>query len=289
MKWTALVCLSLSLFATDRFQIERGDGTTLVGYYDTPETGPFSIAFILPNSQKETSRRVHDSLKGHLLELYQCPVTLEKKGITEDNIDEKEYTSSLSLQQRLDDHRLALKRLQEGLIPGWDGKIVIVGQGDGGRIGAALAAQTEKVSALILIAAGGAWSPQEEALHSFRRGMASDGYSPQYIHSFLAQAKQEFAQALKTPKPDHKAFGYTYKYWESLLKTNFMNDLSQLKCPIYSVHGDQDSRVPIESVEAMAKHFKDKLTLRRKEKAGREILQDREVYEDAFTWLQTQL
>ena len=275
---------ALSLFATDRFEVDRGDGSKIVGFIDKPESESFAITLIIPGSQKETALRTHDSLKSDLGAIGECALTLEKQGIAGDQIDDKEFTRFLSLDERLNDHLLILKNLKT-LIPNWNGKISILGQGDGGRIGAKLAAKTENVAALILIASGGGWPPLEEALYSFRSEMADKGFSPQYIQGFIVGAKQEFAQALETPKAEQKAFGYSYKYWESLLKTNLLSDLVQLECPIYSVNGVNDDRVPIESVDAMAKYLKDKITLKRKEKQGREIIQDRKVYAEAISCL----
>jgi hypothetical protein len=286
MKCLFILLISGSLLATERFELERADGSKLIGYWDAPKQIPFSITLIVPGSQKESSRRIHDSLKDDVTHIGQCALTLEKRGINEDQVDEKEFNRALSLEQRLEDHFLLLKELQKGLISDWDGKISLIGQGDGGRIGAAFAAKSDQVTALVLVASGGGWPPMEEALYSFRSDLIGQGYSPQYIHGFLTQAKQAFAQALKAPKPEHKAFGYTHKYWSSLLKTNLFNDLSSLTCPIYSINGAQDDRVPIESVDAMAKQLKGKITLNRKEDAGREILQDHEIYEEAISWLQ---
>jgi hypothetical protein len=278
---------ALSVFATDKFEFDRGDGSKIIGFVDKPETASFSITLIIPGSQKETVLRTHDSLKSDLGAIQECVLTLEKQGIVGDQIDEKEFSRFLSIDERLNDHLLILKNLKS-LIPDWDGKISILGQGDGGRIGAKLATQIENVEALILIASGGGWPPLEEALYSFRSEMADKGFSPQYIHGFIVGAKQEFLQALETPKAEQKAFGYSYKYWKSLLKTNLLSDLALLKCPIYSVNGVNDDRVPIESVDAMAKQLKDKLTLKRKEKMGREIILDRKIYSEAISWLANQ-
>lgn len=263
--------------------MSREDGSLLIGYFDKPDCDSFPITLIIPGSQKETSRRLHDSLKEALLAINQCPVTLEKRGISEDRIYEKEFNRFLTHEDRLED---CLTFLHKGQISGWDGSMVIMGQGDGGRIGASLATQTPHTKALILIAAGGAWSPQDEALYSFRTEMADEGYTPQYIHGFLTQAKQEFAQALKNPKPEAKAFGYSHRYWASLLKTNLIQDLSKLTCPIYSVNGVKDERVPIESVDCLAKNLK--LTLIRKEDRGREIIQNKQIYDEAISWLEIQ-
>jgi hypothetical protein len=279
----ALLC-TLPLFASHPFEVERGDGSKIIGYIDKPEAESFSITLIIPGSQKETALRTHDSLKDELVGIGHCALTLEKQGVTAEQIDEKEFIRFLSLDERLGDHLLILKKLKS-LVPGWDGNISILGQGDGGRIGARLATQTENVAALILIASGGGWTPLDEALYSFRSEMADGGFSPQYIHGFIVAARQEFAQAIEAPKTDQKAFGYSYKYWASVLKTNLLSDLVLLKCPIYSVNGVKDNRVPIESVDAMSKHLNNRLTLKRKEKAGREIIQDHKVYAEAISWL----
>ncbi len=275
-----------SIFGTDSFEIDRGDGIKIRGYLDKPEKSPFSITLIIPGSQKETSLRTHDALKTELTEIGQCALTLEKQGIQGDQIDEKQFQKFLTIDDRVEDHLQLLQKLTTGLISGWDGKLSIIGQGDGGRIGAKLATKADHISALVLVASAGGWPPLEEALYSFRSEMVDDGYSPQYIQGFLVQAKQVFAQALKTPKTEEKAFGYTYKYWNSLLKNTFLNDLTLLKCPIYSVNGDRDDRVPMESVEAMAKHCKKNLKLVKKEEAGREIIRDPKTYQEAIAWLE---
>lgn len=284
----ALFCLltSLHLLATDSIEIDKEKGLKIVGYLDKPETHSFSMTLIIPGSQKESTLRTHDSLKGDLLGMGNCVLTLEKQGIRGEQIDDLQFNSFLSFDERIQDHLQMLKNLKT-LLPDWDGKISILGQGDGGRIGAKLATKIEHVTALILIASGGGWPPLEEALYAFRSEMADGGYSPQYIHGFIVGARQEFAAALETPKIDRKAFGYTYKYWASLLKTNLLSDLLLLKCPIYSVNGVKDDRIPIESVEAMAKYLKDRLTLKRQENAGREIIQDGKIYADAISWLGT--
>lgn len=264
--------------------MDREDGTKLVAYIDKPEKTSFPILFVIAGSQKESALRFHEAIREDLLEKGFCPVSLEKRGVSSENVDEQEFNQRLSIHERLADHLLFNKNLKT-LLPGWNGKVAILGQGDGGRLGAHFATHLSSIDAIVLIASGGGWTPMDEALYAFRSEMADDGYSPQYIHGFLVQAKQEFAKARQTPKSDLKAFGYTYKYWESLLKTNLTLDLVNLKCPIYSINGSIDDRVPIESVEQLAKHLQDRMILIRKERAGREIIQDQNVYKQAVSWL----
>ncbi|MBX7065834.1 MAG: hypothetical protein K1X28_01255 [Parachlamydiales bacterium] len=285
MKWAIFTLFfSCSLFSTDQLSVDREDGSNLIVYFDKADKESFPILFLIPGSQKESSLRLHESLRHEIISQGICPISLEKRGVAPDSIDEKEFLQHLTIHDRVADHLLIQKKLKE-LVPGWNGKVVILGQGDGGRIGAQLAAQISSVEAIALIASGGGWNPMDETLFSFRSEMADDGFSPQYIHGFLVQARREFAAAKETPKADKKAFGYTYKYWESLLKTNLAHDLSLLKCPIYSFNGENDDRVPIESVEQLAQTLEDRMMLIRKEKAGREIIQDPKIYKEAISWL----
>lgn len=281
MKWAILLCLP-SLFATQQLTVDREDGTQVIAYVDKPAKESFPILFLIPGSQRETTLRLHESLKKEIAAEGFCPITLEKRGAVPD--DEKEFLQYLTIDDRVADHLLVQKKLKE-LVPEWNGKTAILGQGDGGRIGAQLASHFESIEAIALIASGGGWAPISELLYSFRSEMADDGFSPQYIHGFLVQARREFANAEESPKPDKKAFGYTYKYWGSLLKNNLARDLSSLKCPIYSINGENDDRIPIESVEQLAQFLEDRMVLIRKEKAGREILQDPKIYKEAIARL----
>ena len=286
MKWLLFsLFISAPLFSTEQIVSQRDDGSEIIAYLDRPKKGEkFPVALLIAGSQKETSLRLHDSLKDDVTARGFCPITLEKRGVHSNAIDESEFIAALYFESILQDHLDFYKKLKT-LLPCWNGKIVILGQGDGGRVGAHLATHIDSVDAIVLVAAGGGWSPIDETLYSFRSEMADDGFSPSYIHGFLVQAKQEFAQAIKTPKIEHQAFGYTYKYWASLLKTNLARDLSMLTCPIYSINGVQDNRVPIESVDQLAKHLEDRMILIRKEKAGRELLQDHKTYQEAISWL----
>jgi hypothetical protein len=268
-----------ALNSTERLEFERGDQSQCEAYYDLPEGNSFPLVLMIPGSQQESSLVTHNALKNDILAKGKAFLSLEKRGVG----DEKEFIAHLSLDERVQDHLLLIKKLQAGAISQWNGKLVILGQGDGGRIGASLAAQIDNVAQLILIGSGGAWPPLQEALHSFRSEMADGGYSPQYIQGFMVQARQQFREALKSPTPERKAFGYSYKYWGSLLKMDLLESLSKLKCPIYTMNGELDERVPIESVEALAKCMD--ITVKRKAKMGREILKDPNTYKEALSWL----
>jgi len=272
-------------------EIQRESGTPLIGYFDAPEATTFPIAILLQGSQIESSRRIHDSLKNGLEEIGMGVVTLEKQGIRGiDGVDDAEYNRCNSLTSRLEDHLLLLTHLKK--ISGWNGKLALIGQGDGGRIGSEMAAQNQdKVLALVLIASGGAWPAKDEILVSFRSEMSASGFSPGYIHSFIVQAKEQFENAKSTPLSKHQCFGFSYKYWDSLMKTDLPGNLMKISCPVYYVHGDKDDRIPKASVDSLIKglrEMKKNVTVQRKE-MGREIIRDPKTYEDAISWLKTQI
>ncbi|HSX26149.1 MAG TPA: alpha/beta hydrolase [Chlamydiales bacterium] len=269
MKVIPLLIALSTLFATERF--ESGP---LVGYSDLPKHQVFSIAILLQGAQRESARGLHEALKGEILPLHMGVVTLEKGKETEPL-------------QRIEDHLLLFSQLKK-LFPGWNGKLALIGQGEGGRVAAALAAKQNDLLALILISAGGGWNPRDELLISFKNEMAASGFSPQYIHSFLVQARAQFENATLKPSSKHDCFGFSYKYWDALMKSDLIGDLSKLNCPIYYMHGDLDDRIPIESVNFLVKAMKEKpnLTVHRYPKAGREIIQDPDTYHKALAWLQ---
>lgn len=286
LKTTLLTTLlvAANLLSTERFELERGDGSHLVGYVDAPKSKSFALVLFIQGAQEESVQRLHESLKSSFQEIGLGLATLEKRGISRpEEIDRKEYYRSHSLKERRDDCLLFLNRKK---VEGWNGKIILIGQGEGGRIGAELAAARDPVIGLVLIAAGGGWPPAEELLASFRTEMAQSGFSPKYIQSFLVQAREQLANALKKPEHDREAFGFSYKYWESVMKTDLTASLSQTHCPIYYLHGDKDDRIPLESVHALQEKLKEhpQFTVKHYD-AGREITQDPNTYKDIISWI----
>ncbi len=277
--------MATAAFSTETREYTREDGSVVTAYFDAPKNEAYPIALVIQGAQVESASRLHNFIKKSLLDLSYGVLTLEKKGIKGDAINDKEYARSHSLQLRLEDHLLALEELKTQ--KGWNGQLALIGQGEGGKIAASLAHKAP-AAALALISAGGAWPQPHETLASFRAEMAQEQYSPLYIHNFIVQAKGQFENARQNPSPDLEAFGFSYRYWDSLMEMNLLNDLLQTKCPIFYVHGDQDDRIPCESVDALQESLKDKkdLTIIRKEEAGHEILADPEIYEEIATWLE---
>ncbi len=276
--------LSLSLCAAERLELKRPDGSTLIAYLALPPaTKECPLLVVVQGAQSESVRLLVDKLKENAT---WGILAIEKRGVSE-TIDAEEFARHHCLEERFQDHQLLLRKLKEGFIPSWNKKWALLGQGEGGKIGAALAARAPDLSALILLAPGGGWDPSKELLQSFRKELISESFTPHYIHSFLGQAKQLLESAQEDPAWDKECFGFTHLYWASLLKADLAQDLMTAQCPIYYVHGDLDDRIPLSSVEALVQKLKTKpqFTCQRKEGMGREVIRDPQIYQEAFDWL----
>ncbi len=286
MRILFLLCLQISLCAAERLEVKRPDGSPLTVYFTMPsKEAPLLI--VLQGAQSESVAPLIEKLKGNGT---WGILALEKRGVSE-TIDPEEFARHHCLEERFQDHQLLLRKLKEGLIPSWNKKWALLGQGEGGKIAAALAARSPDLSALILLAPGGGWDPAKELFQSFRQDLIRESFTPHYIHSFLGQAKQLLEDAQENPVWDKECFGFTHLYWASLLKAELTSDLMTTPCPIYYVHGDLDDRIPLGSVEVLVQKLKTnpKFTCQRKEGMGREVIRDPQIYQEAFDWLKGKL
>lgn len=284
-----LICLLLAaaLMATERFDVQRPDGSRLVAYIDMPDQESFPIAIVLQGSQATSVLPQHEELREPLLSRGFAIATLEKKGIAgPGEIHQKEYDESNSLDQRIDDHLLLISKLRKRA--GWNHKLAIIGLSEGGEVGGAVAARTPETMAVLLFCSGGGWPRMEELLWSFRKQLVGEKCSAHSIQAALVQSKDEFYKALENPSPTLRALGFSYKYWSATLRHHLMDDLSKLHCPIYYVQGVQDNRIPVASADYLVKALKDKpdLVYRRIEHLGHDPRQDPQVFDDALSWLE---
>lgn len=287
MRFWVFVCSALSLFASERLEFKRSDGSLLVAHFDAPETAKtHPLLLVVQGAQRESALRFQNSLKESAQPGWGL-LSIEKRGIE----DDEEYRRHQSLEERFQDHALVLRKLKEGAIPSWNGKWAVVGQGEGGKVAAALAARYKDLSALIVVSAGGIWDVATELLQSFRQEMVLENFTPHYIQSFLVLAKGQLEAAQEDPTWEKECFGFSHLYWASLLKARLAEDLGGTQCPIYYIHGDQDDRIPTASVDALIKQLKDKpgFSYRRSADMGREISRSQETYKDALGWLKGKL
>lgn len=245
---------------TEKFQFTRPDGSTLVGYYSPPydATKPFPVGLIIHGSQCESISVWHEDFRSLVIDFGAALITIEKQGIySPTEIDLYEYDMTNCLDHRLEDHLLLIQKLREGLIPGWNGRIIMIGGSEGGRIAAALSAQTPEIKATVLFTSGGGLNSVEELQIAFTKYLKSRGESDEEIAETLMFLDHQISEMLTDPTPGKIFLSYTYKWWASHLSRNVINDLINIDHPIFYAHGTHDTVVPIESAEKVVEIFQE--------------------------------
>lgn len=283
MRYFLWIGWAFSVCALEKLEFKRPDGSLLVAYLETPTEKSYPLLFLVQGAQAETVRNLQKNLS------VQNPwglIALEKRDLG----DPEKYPQHHCLKERFEDHALVLTELKKGRLPAWNGKWAALGQGDGGKIAAALAAENPDISALILVAAGGAWEPEREVVESFRKELVEQSFTPYYIHSFLDLVKRQLKSAQDTPVWDQETFGFTHLYWASWLSSNLPGYLAKCHCPIYYAYGEGDDRVPLASAQALLEQMKDRPQFTAlSQPKGREIIKDPKTYDAALKWLQGKL
>lgn len=245
---------------TEKFQFTRPDGSTLVGYYSPPydTTKPFPVGLIIHGSQCESISVWHEDFRSLVIDFGAALITIEKQGIySPTEIDLYEYDMTNCLDHRLEDHLLLIEKLREGLIPGWNGRIIMIGGSEGGRIAAAISAQTPEIKATVLFTSGGGLNSVEELQIAFTKYLKSRGESDEEIAETLMFLDHQIIEMLTDPTPGKIFLSYTYKWWASHLSRHVINDLINIDHPIFYAHGTHDTVVPIESAEKVVEIFQE--------------------------------
>lgn len=268
MKLRLLTLLILFLFPSlisyagtiEKFQTSRLDGSILTGYITCPENREnFPIAIIAHGSQCESIWAWHEDFNAIALQLGAALVTLEKQGIYSSNeIDEIEYDQTNTIQHRLEDHLFFIEKLRAGeIIPQWNGRLIMIGGSEGGRVAAAVSARTPEVKATALFTCGGGLTSIDELTIAFTKYMQSHNETEQEIAETLELLDLQVHAMLTNPTSEKKFMDYTYKWWVSHFNRHPINDFIQIQHPLFYAHGTDDAVVPIESADKLAEHLKE--------------------------------
>lgn len=247
----------LTASQTQHIQLRRPDGSFLKGYFTPPMEENFPIALMIQGAPCNSISKFHEDFKEKITAMGMGLLSLEKRGVTAQAIDQEEYNRFNCMENRIADHLLGIQNLREGFIPGWTGQLIIMGGSEGGMIGGTLAARIPETTALLLFSTGGGWKRRIEMRWALQRHLEKEGVSQKDIKRYLAWIEHKFDEMLFDPSPKKQFLGYTYKWWASHLKFNRLpEDLLSLQCPIYYVHGTEDELIPIESADYLAEQFK---------------------------------
>ena len=262
LSFILLVFLPVLSFADtiEKFELNRPDGSVLTGYYSPPynKTKPFPIAIIIHGSQCESISVWHEDFKSLVVDFGAALITIEKQGIySPTNVDLYEYDLTNDFEHRLVDHLFLIDKLREGLIPGWNGRMIMIGGSEGGRIAAALSAQTPEVKGTILFTSGGGYNSIEELRIAFIKYLKSHGELDDEIEETLLFLDNQICDMISDPTPGKHFMSYTYKWWAAHLTRDVIGDLIKIDHPIYYAHGTADTVVPIESADKVIEIFEE--------------------------------
>ena len=150
--------LGLNLFAaSEQFSLTREDGSTLYGYLDVPENEEsFPLVVFLDGSYETTVKVNHDALSSRFLPQQIGVISLEKRGITQEGINKKEFYKYDCFEGRLKDYSLLLSFIKEKNIERHDGRCILLGGSEGGLIVPKLNTDfTDMTTGTVLVGSGG--------------------------------------------------------------------------------------------------------------------------------------
>jgi predicted esterase len=244
---------------TEKFQIKRTDDSMLTGYITLPDNrDSFPVAFIIHGSQCESIWLWHKDFNMVSVDFGAALVTLEKQGIySPEEIDLFEYDQTNTFDHRVEDHLLCIQKLREGeIIPQWNGRLLIIGGSEGGRVAISLSTQVPEIKATALYTCGGGLPTEEELKIAFLKFMISFGESDKEIAHIMLLLDEKIHEMIANPSSEKYFLTCTYKWWSSHLSRHFLEELIQINHPIFYAHGTADQIIPIESADKVAETFR---------------------------------
>jgi pimeloyl-ACP methyl ester carboxylesterase len=216
-------------------------------------------------------------------------VLVERRGVMPDRpVDEQVFHESSGKSTRVADHLAVIRHFLTDAAAGQ--VVVLMGESEGGEVAAAVALAEPRVTQLILIGCGGAWTQAQEFEHFLAKGGT-------YLDvNSIADLHARFDDIRANPDAMTMWAGHPYRRWSSYLWDSPADDVLALDIPIFLAQGDADSSVPVESARALAQAFIEsgKANLRYLEYAGvdhsmRELATGRSVLPrleiDVLRWL----
>lgn len=297
LKYIFAACLFLpsvgSAIEEQHLYLLREDGSELRGYIVTPEIASFPIALLIQGSQCESAAQMHRDYQESAIRFGAGLITLEKQGVYGPNLIEmKEYNRTNCSAHRIKDHMMLIQSLREGLIPHWNGKLIVIGGSEGGSVGCAIASSCPEVIAAALYSTGGGMASHDEITLAFRKHLEKEGYSSASIRMQMAFFEQQLATMVANPTHESHFYDYTYKWWACYLsaKRSLLAEILSINCPLLYVHGVEDDLIPVESADLAVDEYhrigKKRLTYLRLEGYGHDVrLPPFDIFGETWNWL----
>lgn len=238
--------------------ITRPDGTELYSYVSFPPSESYPIALVIQGSEKESVLPLHIQFADAVTEFGAGLVTLEKHGMYPSGyIDTFQYDLTNCPEYRITDHKTYIQSLREGLLPGWNGQLIVVGASEGGAIASSVAAKTAETVAAVFYSTGGGLSVREQLRLATRKYYEKRKTPNFIIKATVAVAENQLDEMMGDPTPYKHFLGYTYKWWEGYAAQigEIRENIFHLNCPIFYVHGVDDEMIPVESADILVREF----------------------------------
>lgn len=275
--------------------IPRHDESVIEAYLSPPvQDSTYPIILLIQGSDSESVTLHHHVLAEKFLPHGIAVLSVEKRGISAQDIDQQQFIEYDFFESRLRDFSSVLKVIEESLLLQWNGQLILVGGSEGGKIAPKLALQyAHFVSGVMLVASGGGIPFAEELKYQIQNELDNQNAFLKLctkIRSLILpkEIDSQFEKILSQPHSLEMWCNKSFRWWASYLRYNPLPDLLQLNMPIYMIHGALDPKIPIESADFLKWAFdcegKKNLTYARYDDLGHSIKGRDDVYGPFVEW-----
>jgi pimeloyl-ACP methyl ester carboxylesterase len=292
-----LILGSFNLFAeSEKLHIFREDGTAIEAYFDRPDsTAEVPVVVFIDGSHEASVTISHNKLANRFISKRIGLISLEKRGITSDTIDQSEFRTHDCFEERLQDYFLLLSQIKDRKISGCNGRVILLGGSEGGKIAPRLSLDFSNiVQGVVLISSGGGSSFAEDMKYQSQQLIQQMGTLKRLSYKlrgslFPDEMDQYHAKMLKEPNSLEMCGPKTWKWFASYLRYDLLADLLKVEVPIYMIHGEKDIMVPIKSADLIEEAFdqagKKNLHYARYHDLGHALTGREDVYAPMLDWI----
>lgn len=287
-----LTCLLLSLLIViDLFSREdtfvRSDESRGTVYINTPNAKTFPLVAYIDGSFPQSVKNNFNALSYLFAQKNIGLFAIEKRGMSEKEIDVAEFEAFDCYENRLSDYAQVVRELRES-VPAWDGRLILIGSSEGGKIAPKLSLLfKEKVAGVVLIGSGGGISFGDEIKYQIKQIARAN--NPDYDETWLeTKINEKFKEILSSPHSLNQYYEKTHKWYSYYLKYDLLSDLLQIDAPILMIHGALDTHIPVASADQVKMAFdlnnKGNLTYCRDEDLGHSISKRIDIFLLILQW-----
>jgi pimeloyl-ACP methyl ester carboxylesterase len=293
----ALILGNFNLFAqSEKIYISRDDGTAIEAYFDRPDgTAEVPVVVFIDGSHEVSVTISHDKLSSRFIPKKIGLISIEKRGITPNTIDQTEFRAHDCFEERLQDYFLLLNQIKDRKISGCNGHVILLGGSEGGKIAPRLGLEFSNiVQGVVLIGSGGGSPFAEDMKYQSQQLIQQMGAFKRLSYKlrgslFPKEIDKYYDKMLMEPDSLEMCGPKTWKWFASYLRYDLLADLLKLEVPIYMIHGEEDIMVPIKSADLIEEAFtqagKKNLHYARYQDLGHALTGREDVYAPMLDWV----